>query len=184
MEPHVFSWIQAERDRVQARIRTAFAGVNRDGGVSWSESVVIDGDGSGRTPEMARAEDQESSWESLVDDASWPLENGMGGFNFLDPIGTKYYIAPAMMRATHGEETANVSFALYFDPPPHAGDFRAHRYSLLNHTQRHAIYLFLVYMVLLDAARGYESGQCRWIDCLANHWGKFATNTGPDGVAV
>ena len=173
MDDAIAAWLESERNRVESRIRTAFAGVSRSGGVSWTGSVVLDGDGSHRTPEDARAEDTESSWESLVNDKTWRLESGMGGFNFLDPIGTRYYIAPAMIRATRGAETANISFALYFDPPPHTDDFRERRFALLDSKQRRAIHSFLVFMVLLDAVRGYGSGQCDWIDCLAHYWGQF-----------
>lgn len=173
MDDAIAAWLEGERTRVESRIRNAFAGVSRAGGVSWTESTVLDGYGDHRDAIDARAADTEPSWEALVDDATWRLESGVGGFNFLDPIGTRYYIAPAMIRATHGVETANISFALYFDPPPHANDFRERNFALLDSKQRRAIHSFLVFMIVLDAVRGYESGQCEWIDCLAHHWGQF-----------
>lgn len=173
MDDAIAAWLETERTRVESRIRSAFAGVSRAGGVSWTQSMVLDGYGDHRDAIDARAADTESSWEALVDDATWRPDCGVGGFNFLDPIGTRYYIAHAMIRATHGAETANISFALYFDPPPDANDFRERKFALLDSKQRRAIHSFLVFMILLDTVRGYESGQCDWIDCLAHHWGQF-----------
>src|SRR5687767_9365526 len=104
-----------EQQAVEAQIRAAFRGVTRDGGISWSESVVLDCFGSERAQEQARAEDTERCWEDLVDDPSWRHEVGAGGFPFLDPIGFRYYIAPAMIRCIRAGGGEWISYALTVD---------------------------------------------------------------------
>src|SRR5690349_9872994 len=138
-------WLINERRSVEAEIHAAFAGVSREGGVSWTESRVIDGEPGPRTPDEARAQDKEGSWQELIEDPGWNLECGVGGFNFLDAIGYRYYLAPAMVRAMRGDETGNISFALYFHPPAHAdaNSFRAERVSLITSAQGRAVARFL-----------------------------------------
>lgn len=102
--------LEAEREALIPEIYAAFAGVSREGGVSWSESVVLDNYISMNQRLAARAYDTDTSWEQLVDDPLWnsyaglskflePDGNwrdyinstksvpGSGGFSFLDAIG-------------------------------------------------------------------------------------------------
>jgi len=130
-----------EQDRVEALIRAAFAGVTRDGGVSWTESVVIDGDGSYRTTGQARAEDKDTNWEQLVDDPNWHHDVGIGGFWFLDAIGWRYYIAPAMIRCTRDADPA-LTNALDTEGEIHQKQMR-----LISRDQAAAIVAFLQLMV-------------------------------------
>ena len=122
---------------------------SREGGISWSESVIVDGDGSGRTQEQARTEDTERRWEDLVDDSSWHHEVGMGGFSFLDPIGFRYYIAPAMIRCIREGGGEFISYALTVD-----GDFKEERVSLITADQANAIARFVRLMIAVHAAVG------------------------------
>ena len=92
--------LREEATRVEDHIRRVFKGVKRDGGISWSGALVVDRRGSDDEIAAAALQDRESCWENLVDDPEWDEEPGMGGFNFLDPIGFRYYIAPAMIRCT------------------------------------------------------------------------------------
>jgi hypothetical protein len=90
---------RVRREALIAKIFQDFAGVTRVGGISWSEASARD-DYKTSEKELAEAgsRDTESSWEELVDsDNFWP-EVLHGGFNFLDPIGFHYYLAPAMVR--------------------------------------------------------------------------------------
>jgi hypothetical protein len=94
--------LDQSRDEVIQEIYVAFKGVTREGGVSWSETLVIDSDGTMDQRLFERERDTEQSWEDLVDDPTWNADIGIGGFSFLDPIGFRYYIAPAMVRELRG----------------------------------------------------------------------------------
>lgn len=89
--PHL---IEEQRD-LEAEIREAFKGVTREGGVSWHETAVIDFEGTDEQRAAARALDTEPNWEALVDDPLWSDEVG---WSFLDGIGFRYYLPPAMVR--------------------------------------------------------------------------------------
>lgn len=81
--------LQSEHQALIKEIHAAFAGVSREGGVSWSETRVLDMYGSDDERKAARAQDTDRSWSELVDDPKW-YEIGIGGFSFLDPISVRY----------------------------------------------------------------------------------------------
>ncbi len=93
--------LEEEQVAVEAQIRAAFKGVTRDGGISWSETDSIDLHETEEQQAAARASDAEQCWEDLVDDPNWDEGIGVGGFTFLDAIGYRYYIAPAMIRSLY-----------------------------------------------------------------------------------
>jgi hypothetical protein len=157
-----------EQECVEALIRAAFRGVTREGGISWSESVIVDGDGSGRTPEQARAEDTEGCWEELIDDPEWHHEVGMGGFNFLDPIGFRYYLAPTMVRCVRDGGGEFISYALY------AGvEWKKEQLSLITGQQAHVIARFVRLMIAIHAAIGDDLSREQWSQVYRCHWRRF-----------
>ena len=107
-DPDLLAGLPSEGARIVAEtIARAFAGVSRQGGVSWSESVALNGvpfaRGLRRSPvrEISRRElDRARGRSDLVVPRS-----GVGGFAFLDPIGTRYYLPVAMIRWLRGERT-------------------------------------------------------------------------------
>lgn len=140
--------LKEEAQAVEADIRRAFAGVSREGGISWSGSFVVDDYGSDEEVAVAAAKDTEKSWEELVESPTWDEEGWTGGFSFLDPIGFRYYIAPSMIRAArrgHGEQ---VAFALQAD-----SDFRREKLSLFTPAQSRATARFVKLMMECDAAK-------------------------------
>jgi hypothetical protein len=156
---------EREQRSVEAQIRDAFRGVAREGGTSWSESVIVDGDGSGRTREEARALDTERCWEDLVDDPAWDHEAGMGGFNFLDPIGYRYYIAPAMIRCVREGGGESVSFALDV-----SGDFKRGLGGLITPRQAHVIARFIRLMIAIHKAVGDDIYCESWSYAYRVYW--------------
>jgi hypothetical protein len=158
---------QLEREirAVEAEIREAFGGVTREGGVSWSESVIIDGDLSGRTREEARALDTESRWEELVDDTNWYHDGGWGGFNFLDPIGVRYYMAPVMIRCIREGGGEFTSYAMDIK-----SDFKRGQVSLLNQQQLQAVARFVRLMIAMHAASGDFICRAPWVTAYENFW--------------
>lgn len=87
-----------ERAALIAEIHAAFEGVMREGGVSWSESEVVDDFGTDEERAAARAEDTDRCWTELAYDADWNIGPASGGWSFLDPIGFQYYLPAAMIR--------------------------------------------------------------------------------------
>jgi hypothetical protein len=165
MSPRVPESLRREQASVESQIREAFRDVTREDGTSWSESVIVDGDGSGRTREQARAEDTERCWEELVDDASWDHEAGMGGFNFLDPIGFRYYIAPAMIRCLRDGYGESIAYALTVD-----GDFKRGLVSLITPRQAHVIARFVRFMIAVHSAIGDDIYREPWADAYKMYW--------------
>lgn len=99
--------LEAERKALIQEIHAAFAGVSREGGVSWSESIVIDDWGDAEACATARKRDTDRSWTELVDGMTWDYSIPWGGYSFLDPIGARYYLPAAMCRILR--EIASVS---------------------------------------------------------------------------
>src|SRR5262245_4001453 len=120
--------LKSEQTAVEAEIREAFKGVGRDGGVSWTESINVDlPHGYEDDRAAARAKDVEKCWEDLVDDPAWRHDMGVGGFNFLDPIGYRYYIAPAMIRCAREGGCESTGYALGI-----VGNFKEDLVSLID----------------------------------------------------
>lgn len=163
--------LEGERRAVEVAIREAFRGVTREGGISWNESVVIDGDLSGRTREEARTLDIESRWQDLVDDKRWHHEPGVGGFNFLDPIGFRYYIAPAMIRCIREDGGEFSSYALNID-----GDFKRELVSLLNARQADAVAQFIRLMIAIHTAKKDELYREPWSTAY-KYWRRWDRGT-------
>lgn len=164
--------IQREKMAVEAQIREAFRGVTREGGVSWRESRVIDGDGSGLTEELARELDTERRWEDLINDPAWIHEPGVGGLYFLDPIGFRYYIAPVMIRCIreHGDEF--ISYRLGCD-----AEFFDELCSLLNPQQAHVIARFVRLMIAIHKANDDEWSCRYWIEAYQKRWRRHDRGT-------
>jgi hypothetical protein len=160
--------LREEATQVEEQIRRAFHGVTRDGGLSWSGALVADRHGSPEEIVAAAAQDKDSCWEDLVDDPDWDEEPGMGGFNFLDPIGYRYYIAPAMIRCTRRGYGEFVGYALEIDGP-----FREEVVSAITEPQARAIARFVRFMIVTHAAEGDEIYGDSWRVAYRLHWRRF-----------
>ena len=67
-----------DREDLIALIRERFASVTRNGGMSWSESLVADARGTDLARRAARAKDREKAWSQLVDDPAWVHDKNLG----------------------------------------------------------------------------------------------------------
>ncbi len=153
-----------EQRALEAEIRAAFAGVTREGGISWSEADVIDDGGTEEEQAAARARDCESSWEALVDDPDWN-DDTAPNFSFLDPIGFRYYIAPAMVRSVRrGWGTIDNHLDLSWR---HDKSIAA-RFSA---DQARAIMRFARFMMAVCEAEGNEYERGQWRSLLVS-WAK------------
>jgi hypothetical protein len=87
------------REAVMQEICAAFAGVDRNGTVSWSETKTLEKYGCTKDEcREARESDRENGWEQLVDDENWIPDTGWGGWAWLEPKGFHYYLPAAMIR--------------------------------------------------------------------------------------
>lgn len=153
-----------ERESLIAEIHAAFRDVNRDGGVSWSETIEIDNHGSESARQAARRSDRDRHWSELVNDDKWDPGPGgsIGGFVFLDPIGFRYYLPAAMIRCLrHLEDVGNVSCFLQ------SPDLNRPEDPVFDLQQCRCIARFLWYM-----AREMEPSD-DWLIPLERHWQDF-----------
>lgn len=146
VESQVPDHLKPELQAVEALIRSAFAGVTRAGGVSWSEANVIDNYGSDEERAAARSSDPDTAWEQLVDDPKWDDEWNF--FPFLDAIGFRYYIAPAMIRAARLGFSDRLAYALQTSEEFQGLDLE--NWSLLTDPQSEAIARFLRFMLAVE----------------------------------
>jgi hypothetical protein len=136
------------RRQLLDEIYRVFAGVHRDGGVSWSQADALDDWGATIDSTMwARKQDTESGWEDLVSDQEWITDKMYGGFCFLDPIGFRYYLPAAMVRGIN-EGTDFLHFHLRPTRPvnPEEGvDSIDEQTSLLTVEQKRCVAHYLLY---------------------------------------
>lgn len=168
--------LRVEREAVESEIRAAFKGVTRTGGVSWSQAEAIDPGGNvdPRALAEALARDTERSWEELVDDPRWTHDIGVGGFPFLDPIGTRYYLAPAMLRELQ-REPGPLASVLTVD-----SEYQRQKVSRLTAAQSAAVARFIRFMVatleVAGAGRDEESSDYFawvWRTARDSYWHQF-----------
>jgi|GEM_PF-806959 len=184
-----------ERDELIAEIHAAFAGVSREGGVSWSETRVLDDELRPTTRKRlaARALDREPRWEALVDDPAWSTEEGFGqaAFSFLDPIGFRYYLGLAMLRCLRRGYDVGIELHLtiHREYDPMAGlapapserwrEYYLRKWSALDERQRRCVARFLRFMLSLAETGTDEHGPDEWgaegaRDALDSYWGVYA----------
>jgi hypothetical protein len=162
---------EKDQQRMERQIRAAFAGVSRADGVSWSEADVIDDWGTEEACAAARAQDRDRSWEQLVDDPNWNLESGLGRFSFLDAIGFRYYLAPAMIRAVRSGQDSGIQFHLMLSCPGGSGNaYKLEQWSQLDARQRSCIAAFLSHMAAWADHQGWEVERDWWREALASYW--------------
>lgn len=170
---------QHRRIQLVEEVYAAFKGVTRAGGMSWSQSMLHDHGVRPYTPREYREageSDRERRWEELVDPSKWKPHPSWGGFNFLDEIGFRYYLAPAMIRML----TRPSDEVLW--PSSLVGGGAVSLFSILDERQRACVVHYAKFM--LDEAR--EQG---WIDQAADYWlvsetwSKWMSNGASEGLS-
>ncbi len=87
---------QRRRDIIECVLRE-FKDVKRTGGVSWSQTFVMDDYGSEEEMSRAANKDTDTNWIDLARGDNWFLGIPGTPWSFLDAIGTRYYIAAALL---------------------------------------------------------------------------------------
>lgn len=158
--------LNSERAGLIEQIIEAFRGVTRVGGVSWREASVIDSYGTDDERDAARALDTERDWLELLGPGRWRPDPS-GELSFLDEIGFRYYLAPAMILVSQGHP----DFGLQY----HLGRPHTHNPSLFNKAQRLAIGRFLRFMIEEDRLRWADSDvkmddPMGWRETYESYW--------------
>lgn len=168
--------LKRERQAAEARVFKAFRGVTRAGGVSWSESAVIDDDGTTDECAAARERDPDTSWEQLVDDPCWNPEPGCGGYSFLDAIGFRYYLPPGLIRDLRSapwrfdDLSGRLTMPKGLGPPSGDGSMRV---GLFTPSQCRAVGRAIVYLIHAHDWRENEISAGYWRRALDGYWMKF-----------
>jgi hypothetical protein len=172
--------LDREKAAIIAEIYAAFEGVSREGGISWTESLSIDCPPPTCPPrDEARAMDTDTRWTQLVNDPTWRADMGVGGFNFLDAIGWRYYLPAAMMRELNGGDTW-LKHDLDASPSEEHGEpdpWKLEKWSLLDRRQRLCIKRFLEWLIADNEREGIDTGNAGcaitaewWHRALDSYW--------------
>ncbi len=139
---------EIEKAALLAEIDAAFANVTREGGVSWSETEVLDGQCATSDQRIkARAKDTEKTWNELVEHNGWETDRGTGGFSFLDSIGFRYYLPAAMKRSLLLGYDVGVTGHLSIGSKKNSHrEWKIERFVLLNARQRQCVAHYLLYL--------------------------------------
>lgn len=172
--------LEKARERLIEEIHVAFAGVSREGAVSWRESVGIDL--YGYIPSDSY-HDRDQSWLDLVTDPEWDPWGGVGGFSFLDPAGFRYYLPAAMIRCLMSGIDEGIQFHLTLKAPnpkiPFSRDMRPYtleQWSGLDQRQRFCVRDFIELMLRisshLDESNLFAAGldTQEWQKTLDSYW--------------
>lgn len=168
--------LKRERRAAEARVFKAFRGVTRAGGVSWSESVVIDDYGTADECAAACELDLDTSWEQLVEDPSWNPEPGCGGYSFLDAIGFRYYLPPGLIRDIRSapdqlnDLATRLTMPQGLGPPSRDGSMHV---GLFTASQCRAVGRAIVYLIHAHDWRENEISVGCWRKALDGYWKQF-----------
>jgi hypothetical protein len=154
--------LEREKRALLAEIDAAFAEVDRAGGISWSESRVLDDYGSPEEQVEARRSDKVRHWRDLAENPQWNPEPGSGGFSFLDDIGFRYYLPAAMKRCiAHGHDVG-LRFHLTIEAVG-LDTWKIEKWSILDEPQRRCVASFVEYMI-------EQSRTLEWSDLAVEWW--------------
>jgi hypothetical protein len=154
----------SEKKKAVELIRSAFAGVDREGGTSLHQAQVLDDYGSDEELRAAAALDADRRWEDVP---SHDIESHTSALSFVDPIGFRYYIAAYMVWSLEHYESSDsfsVDHTIY---SLSSSMSQEDRFDLLSREQVHAITGFLQYMAEHSAGL---ADQVAASEALSGYW--------------
>jgi len=172
--------LKEERDVLVAMIYEAFDGVTREGGISWSQADAIDDYCSDDEIREAGKKDSEHRWQDLV--GKEMFDDVKSNWSFLDAIGFRYYLAPAMIDCLKGGDGGCVEYHLvlgtefpWWPREEHLDKFTLDKWSRIDARQSVVVAQFLAFMFK------WESDVCEedwmvteeWKRALDSYWSKF-----------
>ena len=152
-------------ERTVALIYEAFEAVSLGKGTSWPETDLMDG-GQGHPDilKAARKEYKVARWQELVDDPGWEMSPGSGGFSFVNALGFRFYIAPAMIRVLRGDLGLDIAILLEVRKMGKKKEkYQLEKFSTLDGPQINAICQFIRCMMLVD--QDYQ-----WEESYESYW--------------
>ncbi len=108
----------------------------------------------------------------MIDSPDWEPWEGSGGFSFLDAIGFRYYLAPAMIRCIRSGHDLGIRFFLTL-PTDRLRQHTINKWSALDRRQRLCIARFLRYMIAACEGHdepGHELEREWWQESLHSYW--------------
>lgn len=172
-------------EKTIALVFETFRGVTREGGVSWSESCEIDNYGTVDERQKARLRDKEPGWEALTNDPDWIPIPGVGGFNFVDPIGFRYYLPAAMIKNLRGQEMGHWELDIVLESSGEPDSFRLEMWSALQPAEIQCVCEFLKCMIAVERALTDPEPEWRkyspnsWEEAYGSHWISLDANPVP-----
>lgn len=154
-----------QRDELLTRIRIAFDGVTREGGMSWSDSWASDG---GPASDCPLYPDADRHWSEVVEDPRWTLDGGWGGFNFLDAIGLRYYLPAALTRCINSGGDCGIAFTLSTPSNRHGHIELDSHWKLISVEQWRCVSAVAEYLVALSVHASDEWSFDEWTK-VADH---------------
>ena len=148
-------------------IHDAFDGVRLGQGVGLWEGQALDDYECFETRQQARLRDEKVSWEKVsVED----LNRCASSLSFFDAEGMRFHLPAFMMLEINGEDEAGgLMFHL-----THLDEYMISRYSMLNQTQRDAIFDFLRWC---QGRPEYEYDEPELTQAMNGYWSKNAEST-------
>lgn len=125
----------------------------------------------------AGEKDREKSWEVLIDPEKWKPHPSWGGFHFIDPIGFRYYVAPAMIRMLTDEREAVLR-------PELLDDDRLGLFAALNSKQSRCIADYLEWMLDSKLESGEMSDASPYESALEYWRSRLKIDAKSDGDAL
>ncbi len=95
---------------LERMLLSAFEGVTRAGGTSWTDSISLDLMGVAGKDFFITHRDDDRTWQDVAADEGWNPDAAIGGWAFLDPVGFRYYLAAAMWRMVKGSEVGSLAW--------------------------------------------------------------------------
>lgn len=160
-------FVESERDALIAEIEAAFDGVSRGGGVSWSQSAVLDQYGSQDEIDRAKRLDRDASWQSLLS-GGWEPQSRPGGFAFMDAIGFRYYLPAAMVISVRQGWDAGILFHLQVSSTE---EFSKKLWSKLDVRQVRCVRRYINYMFVVSSLTGLYDRK-HYLDALEGFWNR------------
>jgi hypothetical protein len=93
-------------------IASAFAGVSRTGGSSWTDALAMGHMGVPHVTFPVTHREDDATWLDVANDRTWDPSPNFGGFGYLDAIGYRYYLAAAMYRAVRERDPGELVYRL------------------------------------------------------------------------
>lgn len=160
--------LELRRHQLIAHVLAEFKDVSRAGGVSWTQAPVLDDYGTAEELASAALHDRDTNWIELARGSAWSLTTNGSQWSFLDAIGTRYYLAAAMLLDLERDTSAEHESLLTNGP----SDYRL---DLLSHDQYCVVAMYLRWKRDVALATEDVCMEVTMTDALQAGWDAYAS---------